>query len=41
MKHDADQVLIFRLGPWDGVYTVQVESIRLAYVAADREALVK
>ena len=40
LKHDEDQVLVFRLGPLDGTYTVQVESLGVPYVPGEHEAIV-
>jgi len=40
IDHDADQVLIFRLGPLDGIYTLQVEALGTAYIPSDHEAVV-
>ena len=40
IKHDEDQVLIFRLGPLDGTYTVQVDCLGLPYVPGEHEAIV-
>ena len=37
---DKDQVLVFRLGPLDGSYTVQVDALGLRYDAGVHEALV-
>ncbi len=40
IQHDEDQVLIFRLGPLDGTYTVEVEALGRRYDAAEHDALV-
>lgn len=40
LKHDEDQVLIFRLGPLDGTYTIQVDCLGLPYVPGEHEAIV-
>lgn len=40
IKHDSDQILIFRLGPADGTYTVQMETLGVPYTAAVQGALI-
>jgi CRISPR-associated protein Cas2 len=40
IDHRADQVLIFNLGPADGLRTDLVESLGQAYVVDQREAVV-
>ena len=40
LKKDEDQVLVFRLGPLDGTYTVQVDCIGVPYVPGEHEAIV-
>ena len=40
LKKDEDQVLVFRLGPLDGTYTVQVDYIGVPYVPGEHEAIV-
>lgn len=40
LKKDEDQVLIFRMGPVDGTYTLQVEWLGVAYVPGEHEAIV-
>jgi CRISPR-associated protein Cas2 len=40
LKNDEDQVLVFRLGPLDGTYTVQVDCLGVPYVPGEHEAVV-
>lgn len=40
IKIEADQILIFRLGPADGVYSEQVEALGLPYGRTEREAVI-
>ena len=40
LKKDEDQVLVFRMGPVDGTYTLQVDCIGTPYIPGEHEAIV-
>lgn len=40
LDHEKDQVLVFRLGPLDGTYTLQVEALGTPYLPSDHDAVI-